>query len=473
MDVTFVGHAGLFVQTRHGSILCDPWFSPAYFHSWFPFPDNRAMREHPGVRDPDYLYVSHQHHDHFDPAFLADCVGKDTTVILPDYPLDLLERALREVGFHRFLHTRNGEPSEREGLTFTCWAVSAPTDGPLGDSSLLIDDGEVRLYDQNDSRPVDLEAIHTAGPYDAHFLQYSGAIWYPMVYRFPAGMKHALGRRKRANQMARALNYVRHVDADFVVPSAGPPCFLDEELFAFNDFGDDEANIFPDQSVFLDYLADRGRAGGRLMLPGSSGSLRPGAFEVTHAVAPDEVFGDRNRAYLEAYAARERPGIAAAKARWPRGEVDIVAALRDWLEPVLAQADHTAVGINGRVVLDCSDVGVVLDFQHRTVYPWDGDQEFDYRMILDRALLEKCILEGYEDWVNELWLSCRFQAERRGPYNDYVYQFFKCLTPERMQYAEGFYAEQAQDEEMWECAGYRIQRRCPHLKADLTRFGRI
>ena len=27
--------------------------------------------------------------------------------------------------------------------------------------------------------------------------------------------------------------------------------------------------------------------------------------------------------------------------------------------------------------------------------------------------------------------------------------------------------------ETWECGGYRIQRRCPHLKADLTRFGQV
>jgi UDP-MurNAc hydroxylase len=27
--------------------------------------------------------------------------------------------------------------------------------------------------------------------------------------------------------------------------------------------------------------------------------------------------------------------------------------------------------------------------------------------------------------------------------------------------------------ETWEAGGYRIQRRCPHLKADLTRFGSV
>jgi UDP-MurNAc hydroxylase len=30
VKITSLGHAGLFIETRHGSILCDPWFNPAY-----------------------------------------------------------------------------------------------------------------------------------------------------------------------------------------------------------------------------------------------------------------------------------------------------------------------------------------------------------------------------------------------------------------------------------------------------------
>ena len=43
MQITFLGQAGLFIETKHGSILCDPWFNPAYFASWFPFPSNEDV----------------------------------------------------------------------------------------------------------------------------------------------------------------------------------------------------------------------------------------------------------------------------------------------------------------------------------------------------------------------------------------------------------------------------------------------
>ena len=60
MQVTSVGHAGFRIDTKAGSILCDPWVNPAYFASWFPFPDNSEL-DWDALGDCDYLYVSHLH----------------------------------------------------------------------------------------------------------------------------------------------------------------------------------------------------------------------------------------------------------------------------------------------------------------------------------------------------------------------------------------------------------------------------
>ena len=473
MRITALGQAGLFVETKHGSVLCDPWFNPAYFASWFPFPSNEAI-DRSALANPTFLYVSHQHHDHFDPDFLREHVSKETTVLLPDYPLDLLERELRKIGFTKFIHSKNYEPFEVGGLRFIIAASVAPTDGPLGDSGIVIDDGETRIYDQNDSRPVDLDALIGFGPYDAHLLQFSGAIWYPMVYLYPPRMMEALGRKKRENEMARALRYASEINASYVVPSAGPPCFLDDDLFGLNDFDRDPVNTFPDASVFLEYMQANGRDNGRLMIPGTAIELAAGRCETTHPFPQDEVDAifSQKRAYLEAYQARQRATIATIKAGWPRGQVDILAALKEWFEPLIKAADITSVGINGRVLLDCQTVAVVLDFQRREVYAWQGE-EWEYRLAVAPELVEYEIAHHVEDWINDLFLSCRFQAERKGAYNEYVYNFFKCLTIERLEYAEGYYSEKAHENQFFEAEGYRIQRRCPHLRADLTRFGSI
>jgi UDP-MurNAc hydroxylase len=76
-----------------------------------------------------------------------------------------------------------------------------------------------------------------------HWLQYSGAIWYPMVYDEPREQLMQQAHAKVASQFARSLKYVSLVNARVVVPSAGPPCFLDEDLFHFNMITGDELSI--------------------------------------------------------------------------------------------------------------------------------------------------------------------------------------------------------------------------------------
>lgn len=75
-----------------------PWVNPAYFASWFPFPDNSTL-DWDKLGACDYLYVSHLHKDHFDAKNLAEHVNKDATVLLPDFPCLTCETRCRSWAF--------------------------------------------------------------------------------------------------------------------------------------------------------------------------------------------------------------------------------------------------------------------------------------------------------------------------------------------------------------------------------------
>jgi UDP-MurNAc hydroxylase len=473
MRITSIGHAGMRLDTAGGSILCDPWSTPAYLDSWFPFPANQHL-DWGALGDCDYLYVSHLHRDHYDPAMLARHVRKSARVLLPDYRTDDLEDRLRALGFHDILRCPNREPVDLDGVRVMIEALVSPADGPIGDSALAVDDGTARVYNMNDARPPDTSAVEAFGPIDAHFLQFSGAIWYPMVYELPQAAKDAMARQKRDRQLDRARRYAEAVGARYIVPIAGPPCFLDADLFDLNDFDGSDTNIFPDQTVFLDYLAERGIEG-RLVVPGSVLTVDGEGCEVTHpgedALRP---FTDK-RAYLEEYAARERPGIErrkAERAALPRTP-DLLGYLKNWWEPLLRDADHICAGVGGPVLLDLGDERVVVDFPARAVRrPVEGEK-YRYQFEIARDLVESVIHTGETDWVNSLFLSVRFRARRIGPYNEFIYTFFKCLSPERLQYADGWYSESSGVTETFRLDGWQVQRRCPHLKADLSRFGTL
>ena len=486
MQVTSVGHAGFLIETKAGNILCDPWVSPAYFASWFPFPDNSTL-DWDALGDCDYLYVSHLHKDHFDPENLRAHVNKDAVVLLPDYPVPDLQRELEKLGFHRFFETtdsvKHTVSGPRGDLEVMIIALRAPADGPIGDSGLVVSDGETVAFNMNDARPVDLEVLdHQFGHIDVHMLQYSGAIWYPMVYDMPARAKEAFGTQKRQRQMDRSRQYIAQVGATWVIPSAGPPCFLDPELRFLNDDRDNPANIFPDQMVFLDQLRRHGHHGGLLMIPGSTADfIGTELNSLTHPLPTGEVeaiFTTGKADYIEAYAQRMAPVLAAEKARWaPAAGDSLLEPLRELFEPIMLQTDQICDGIGYPVELRLGPgeprETIVLDFPKRAVREAVPDEKFRYGFEIAPELVRTVVRDQEPDWVNTIFLSTRFKAWRVGGYNEYLYTFFKCLTDERIAYADGWFAETHDDSASITLDGWEIQRRCPHLKADLSKFGVI
>ena len=476
MRATSIGHAGIFIETRQGTILCDPWFNPAFFGSWFVFPRNDQL-PHP-LRDeilhPSYLYISHLHGDHLDEKWLSENIPRNTPVLLPGFPTNELERRLRSIGFDTFIRTENGiETNLGDGLTVAIHVETSITDGPAGDSALVVSDGVHRIVDQNDCRPSDLHALCSHGPVDQHWIQYSGAIWYPMVYEEPAETMRQLIDLKVESQFARALRYVEALDARAVVPSAGPPCFLDPDLFRFNVIDGDEMSIFPDQTAFLNRLTATGRDG-VMNVPGTI--IECGAeHEPRHPFPVDEVRSifTNKRDYLLRYQSDYLGFLDELKASWEPPQPNLVGRLKAWWEPLMALAPTLCGAVGAACLLRAGDTDVLIDFPNRQVRAHAGEP-FGFRFDIDRRLVETVVTQNAVDWSDKLFLSCRFTAWRAGSYNEYLYNFFKSLSVERMQRTEAEavrkIAPPPPSDEI-RIGDHIVERYCPHRRADLEVFG--
>ncbi len=108
----------------------------------------------------------------------------------------------------------------------------------------------------------------------------------------------------------------------------------------------------------------------------------------------------------------------------------------------------------------------------------DGE-EYAFRFDIPRELVETVVAQRAVDWSNSLLLSCRFTAWRAGEFNEYVYNFLKSLSRERMRRAE---AEVVRKLDTGRRSGRRA--RHPHRRlhrpatlpppqADLAAFGEI
>lgn len=482
MRATSIGHAGILIDTAGGSILCDPWFEPAFFGSWFVFPRNDQLCPEllHRIEHPTYLYISHLHADHLDEAWLADHVDRSATVLVPGFPTRELERKLRSLGFTSLLRTRDGEETRLgANLTVAIHVETSITDGPGGDSALVVNDGTGVLVNQNDCRTSDMDALRRHGRVDLHWLQYSGAIWYPMVYDEPPQRMRELVDAKVDSQLTRAMRYVEAVDAGAVVPSAGPPVFLDPDLFHLNVIRGDEPSIFPDQRVFLDVLARAGRSG-LLAIPGTEIEIAEGEVTVTHPLPDidvDAIFTDKAD-YLARYQADWMAWIKRLRASWHRPTADLLGTLRSWWEPLLAMAPTLRSGVGAVCLLRAGDIEIAIDFPAGRVGAYAG-QPYTFSFDIQRELVETVTADRALDWSNALFLSCRFTAWRAGPFNEYLYNFFKSLSPERIRRAEAEAVRKLDPEQRGIAAqeirlgDYIIERTCPHRHADLRVFGEI
>jgi UDP-MurNAc hydroxylase len=392
MQVTSLGHAGMLITTRQATIVCDPWFLPAFLGSWFVFPRNDQLPPElmAQVETADYLYISHLHADHFDEPWLAEHIRRDITVLLPQYPTRELERRIRALGFTTIQRTVNGEELDLGGgLTVAIHTETSITDGPGGDSALVVSDGESRIVNQNDCRTADLGALRAHGPVDLHWLQYSGAIWYPMVYHEPPERMRELIAAKVDSQYQRALRYVESIGARAVVPSAGPPCFLDPDLQHLNVITGDEPSIFPDQSAFLPMLAQRG-IDGILAIPGSSISVTPTTITVTHPQSGEQIeriFHDKQR-YLADYAADWAPWLHDVRDSWSAPSPDLLDRLAAWWEPLLAMAPTLCAAVGAGAVIRTGDLDIVVDFPSACVRRAVPGETFRYGFEIPRELVE-------------------------------------------------------------------------------------
>src|SRR4051794_21595371 len=244
--ITSLGHSGLDIRLGAARIVCDPWLSPrgAYLASWHQFPGNDHLKASE-LHDTPNLFISSPRPDHFDVETLRG-FPRTVRVIIPRLASKALGEQVRGLGFSNVLELGDGEPVDL-GEGARLFLVAARAKHLLGSALVVERDGEV-IVNQNDC-PLDdaaLDRIAALKP-DIHFLQFSGASYFPVVYDFPPErMKTEVERE--VTVLARGFfDAATRAGARHVVPSGGPPCFVDDRGFELNFAG----SIFFDADELL------------------------------------------------------------------------------------------------------------------------------------------------------------------------------------------------------------------------------
>lgn len=469
--IRFYGHACIYVQTPTASLVTDPWFSPrgAFLSTWHQFPRNDHLDLDP-LRQADYVVLSHEHRDHFDVDFLQT-LSPWTKIVIPKYTDDHLLSELNDyVKNEVIVAPSHQQLALSDDLRLTPVVQSVPI---WDDCTLMIETPRCTIADVNDMKPSakDLNWLRDSFDIDYLFIQFSGASWHPYVYDYTIQRKKEISRHKRATKFASVRNTFTTLGAQWLVPTAGPPCFLDPAHFELNF---DEDSYFPTQADFYRHAQREGFADQTIiLLPGDELVDKADYTADNEQRARAECFTDK-RGYLKPYQRARLPLIRRTLAEIPDAPSSLLPKLRDHFQPLIASSSFFRNRINGRVLFESfgeKTERIIVDFTKRqdSVYPYGGEDYFYVLGAEDRLL--NLVTDGKLTW-EDLLLSLRV-ANSREPdeYNEPLEVFLRFANPENFR-AYARYERRKQLNERAVVSGegsrYEIQRYCPHAMADLS-----
>src|SRR5687767_7074107 len=161
MRLTYLAHACFLVETGGVRLITDPWLDgPTYIAAWWHFPEPALSASQLGRID--YVYLTHEHVDHFHAPTLAK-LPRQTPILIGKFMLPRFRDKLAALGFTDVRELPHGREVKlgREGeLRVTSYQYRAD------DTALVLADAETTVLDLNDCllRSRSLEQVLSRHP---------------------------------------------------------------------------------------------------------------------------------------------------------------------------------------------------------------------------------------------------------------------------------------------------------------------
>ena len=468
MKIKFLGQAGLLVESKTCTIVCDPWFSETggFLARWHQFPPNDHI-DKKNLYNADYLYVSHEHHDHFDRKFL-ESFPKEVTVVLANFQTKDFRNSFRELGFEKIIELNDWE-KKKLADDFEIMIVTDPGKYKE-DSVIFIKTENHKILNKNDcylSRDY-LTQFSRFG-IDVLFTQFSGAIWYPMIYEYENAIIKEKSEKVRKRLLENFIEVVNSINPSYVVPSAGPPCFLEDDCFEFNF---EKNGIFPDQHDFILKIENKIHSKYNMMLPNDDLILN--SDEEIKIENHNYFDFERKKELLREYQKKRLPYINDYLQKIPNPKNDLYEKFQEHFKKILNQSNYFSSTIDQIVEFQIEGkFGGTwqIDFKNQPVKFNDKKiSEPEYKFTIDSKYLN-LILNDELNW-EELLLSLRLRIGRKPDiYNGSLFALLQYgRDPLLIQRAENIELRSKcpitinvqHNHKM-----YKIQRSCPHLGEDL------
>jgi len=229
MRFRILSHAGLEICAGDQTLLCDPWLiGSTYWRSWwnYPPPRDEMIRQ----LDPNFIYLSHVHWDHFTAPSLR-LFSRDTLIVIPKEPAGRMAEDLRTIGFNNLVELNHGHSISLGSINLTVYQFNVFTD-----SAAIIEADDVTLFNVNDAKFMGGPLRQILGRHpqiDFVFRSHSSANS-RVMYSFIDSPEKSFEDRER--YIRDFLGFARATSARYAVPFASNHCHLHKDVYEMNDY---------------------------------------------------------------------------------------------------------------------------------------------------------------------------------------------------------------------------------------------
>ena len=220
INIQFMAHACAIISTPDFSIATDPWLEgPAFLTGWWLkyAPPSDWLEK---ITKVNYIYVSHNHSDHFNVHTLA-LIKKhkpDMAFVIPNFENESVLRPLREMGFTNI-----------KTLNFGEWLNVTPDTSIMilqdasgrDDSGLLVDHKGYKILNVVDCLNINGGALPKV---DVLFQPFAGgASGFPVCWEdmYPLEKIEQIVSRNKSKIITMALDIIAKTSPSLVIPFAG------------------------------------------------------------------------------------------------------------------------------------------------------------------------------------------------------------------------------------------------------------
>ena len=224
MKIKYITNASVLIEGKKTKILCDPWvtFNNNSESNYYNYPENRWTKKQIKNINPDFIYLTHSHPDHYDPMTLS-LFNKKTPIVIANFKNNYFERSLKSIGFKNVYISDDNTGIKLNGRDRAFIYPAETTDELDSLGYFEIDNYKILNVNDNIENFNQCEKVKkTFSQIDIALLPYCGFGNYPICYdNLSRNQKKTEGIKKIKQTEKNFLKYIEVIKPKYVLPFAG------------------------------------------------------------------------------------------------------------------------------------------------------------------------------------------------------------------------------------------------------------